>query len=143
MLITSLMERLVININHSANTAFLMHRRHASDTIDLAVGKTKSCPHDSRKKTENPTFMYIYILCCVLLAQSCLSLCDPMDCSPSGSSVYGIHQASPGRNIGVGCHALLQGIFLTQGSNLGLMHCRWILYHLSYQGIKNIVSLQI
>ena len=33
-----------------------------------------------------------------------------------------------------GCHALLQGIFLTQGSNLGLLHCRWILYYLSHQG---------
>ena len=36
---------------------------------------------------------------------------------------------SPGKNTGVGCHALLQGIFQTQGSNLGLLHCRWVLYH--------------
>ena len=35
---------------------------------------------------------------------------------------------------GVGCHSLLQGIFPTQGSNLGLPHCRQILYHLSHQG---------
>ena len=41
---------------------------------------------------------------------------------------------SPGKNTGVGCHALLQGIFLTQGSNPGLMHCRQILYHLRHQG---------
>ena len=34
----------------------------------------------------------------------------------------------------VGCHFLLQGIFLTQGSNLGLLHCRQILYHLNHQG---------
>ena len=34
----------------------------------------------------------------------------------------------------MGCHFLLQGIFPTQGSNLGLPHCRQILYHLSYQG---------
>ena len=39
---------------------------------------------------------------------------------------------SLGKNTGVGCHFLLQGIFLTQGSNLGLMHCRWILYRLSH-----------
>ena len=38
------------------------------------------------------------------------SICDPMDCSLPGSSVHGISQ---GRNIGVGCHFLLQGIFLT------------------------------
>ena len=40
---------------------------------------------------------------------------------------------SPGKNTGVGCHSLLQGIFLTQGSNLCLLHCRWILYCLSHQ----------
>ena len=41
---------------------------------------------------------------------------------------------SPGKNTGVGCHALCQGIFLTQGLSPGLPYCRWILYHLSYQG---------
>ena len=47
------------------------------------------------------------------------SLCDPMDYSPPGSSV---HQNSPGKNIEMGCHALLQGIFLTQGLNPCLLH---------------------
>ena len=41
----------------------------------------------------------------------------------------------PGKNTGVGCHFLLQGIFLTQGLNPGLLHCRKILYHLSYMQI--------
>ena len=36
----------------------------------------------------------------------------------------------------MGCHFLLQGIFLTQGSNPGLLHCRQMLYHLSHQGSK-------
>ena len=40
----------------------------------------------------------------------------------------------PDKNTGVGCHFLLQGIFLTQGSNLGLPHCRQTFYHLSHQG---------
>ena len=40
---------------------------------------------------------------------------------------------SPGKNMGAGCHSLLQGIFLTRGSNLGLLHCRQILYCLSYR----------
>ena len=40
---------------------------------------------------------------------------------------------SPGKNTGVGSHSFLQGIFLTQGLNLGLLHCRQILYHLSHQ----------
>ena len=41
---------------------------------------------------------------------------------------------SPGKSTGVGCHFLLQGIFLTQRSNPGLLHCRQTLYHLSHQG---------
>ena len=41
---------------------------------------------------------------------------------------------SVGKNTGVGSHSFLQGIFPTQGSNLGLLHCRQILYHLSHQG---------
>ena len=53
--------------------------------------------------------------------QSCLTLCEPRHCNLSGSSIHG---DSPGKNTGVGCHALLQGIFLTQGSNPGLLHCR-------------------
>ena len=41
---------------------------------------------------------------------------------------------SPGKNTGMGCHSLLQGIFLAQGLNPGLLTCRQILYYLSYQG---------
>ena len=41
---------------------------------------------------------------------------------------------SPGKHTAVGSHPLLQGIFPTQGLNLGLLHCRQILYHLSHQG---------
>ena len=71
----------------------------------------------------------ISALCLVI--QSCLTLYDPTDCSPPGSSVHG---DSPSQNTGVGCHALLQGIFPTQGLNPGLPHYRWILYHLSHTG---------
>ena len=62
---------------------------------------------------------------CVLSHFSGVWLCDPMDYSPAGSSVHGIF---PGKKTGVGCHGLLQGIFLIQGSNLWLLHCRRILY---------------
>ena len=51
-----------------------------------------------------------------------------MDCSPPGASVHG---DSPGKNTGVGCHTLLQGIFPTQELNLSLLHllhCRRIVY---------------
>ena len=63
---------------------------------------------------------------CGVVARSCLTRCDPVDCSPPGSSVHG---ASPGKDTGVGCHALLQGIFPTQGLNLYLLHCRQILHY--------------
>ena len=45
---------------------------------------------------------------------------------------------SSGASTRVGCHFLLQGLFLTQGSNLSLLHCRQILYHLSHQGNKQV-----
>jgi len=50
---------------------------------------------------------------------------------------------SPGKNIGVGSHSLLQGIFPTQGSNPGLLHCRQILYHLSHQGSPRFTAVQL
>ena len=53
-------------------------------------------------------------------------LCDPMD-----YTVHGI--LLTGQNTGVGSLSLLQGLFTTQGSNLGLPHCRWILYQLSHK----------
>ena len=70
-------------------------------------------------------------LCVCLVAQSCPTLCDPMDCTLPGSSVHG---DSPAKNTGVGCHAFLQGIFPTQGLKPDLPHCRRILYQLSHQG---------
>ena len=55
----------------------------------------------------------------VSVAHLCLTVCDPTD------------QSLAGKNTAVGCHFLLQGIFWTQGSNPGLLHCRWILYLLN------------
>ena len=80
----------------------------------------------------------LYTLCLLLLYQlqlrkwshSVMSDCDLMDYSLPGSSVHG---DSPGKNTGVGCYFLLQGIFLTQGSNSSLLLCRQTLYPLSHQ----------
>ena len=69
----------------------------------------------------------------VLVAQSCLTLWDPMDCGLCSWNC-------PGQNTGVGSHFLLQGIFLTQGSNPGLPHCRQILYQLSLKGSPRILE---
>ena len=65
----------------------------------------------------------------VLLTQSWWTLCDPKEPTRLLSL-----WSSPGKNTGVGCHFLLQGIFPPQGLNLGLLHCRQILYLLSHLG---------
>ena len=61
--------------------------------------------------------MYCHGASLCLVFQSCSILCDPTDCSPPGSSVY---RDYPGKDTGVGCHALLQGLFPTQGLNPGI-----------------------
>ena len=63
---------------------------------------------------------------CCSVAKSCLTLCD-----------------LNGLNTGVSSHSLLQGIFLTPGSNWGLFHCRQILYHLSHQRKKESEVAQL
>ena len=71
---------------------------------------------------------------CAQSLQSCLTLCDPKDCQPPRLPYP---QDSPGKNTGVGFHALLQGIFLTQGSNpclLCLCIRRWVIYHQHHLG---------
>ena len=67
---------------------------------------------------------------CVLVIQSRETLCDPRDYSQPGNS--------PGKNTGVSGHPLLQGIFLIQASNLDLLHCTQIIYHLSHQVIYSL-----
>ena len=81
---------------------------------------------------ENQTFA---TSCVCLVTQLCPTLCDPMDCMQPTRFLrpWGF----PGKNTGVGCHFLLQGIFLTQGSNqhlLCLLYHKQILYPLSHHG---------
>ena len=88
-----------------------------------------SQPLDHEGSPNTITVTIITKVC--VLSQSCLTLCDLTDCSPPGSSVHG---DTPGKNTGMGCRALLQGIFPIQESKWGLLHCRQIVYQLSYQG---------
>ena len=82
--------------------------------------------------------IYIFAAALCLVSQLCRTLCNPMYYSPPGSSVHG---DSPGRNTGVGFHDLLQGIFPTQESKPGLLHCRQILHQLSYKEFYTLRSL--
>ena len=72
----------------------------------------------------------------VLVAQVCLTPCDPMDYSLPSSSVCEILQA----RVLTGSRSLLQGIFATQGLNLGLLHCSRTLYHVIHQGSPTRIS---
>ena len=76
------------------------------------------------------TRIFTYAVSC-LVVQSCPTLWDPIDSSLTGSSVCG---DSPGKNIEVDCHALLQGTFSSQGSSQGLPPRKQILCCLSHQG---------
>ena len=79
------------------------------------------------KKNACQRFCYVITLsvcvcvCLCVRPQSCLTLCNPMDLSQLDSCPWNF----PGKNTGVGCHFLLQGIFMTQGLNLHL----WCLMH--------------
>ena len=87
----------------------------------------------SKHRVEDSIFLGALHKSCmhVKLFWSCLTLRHPMDCGPPGSSVLGILQARILEWTGISSS---RGIFLTQGSKLGLLHCRWILYCLSHQG---------
>ena len=86
------------------------------------------------------------------LSQTCLTavfsacVCQSLSCVWLFATVWTIaarlhlFMGSPGKNTAKGCHSLLHGIFLAQGLNLGLLHCRWALYHLSHQGSLPSVS---
>ena len=79
---------------------------------------------------------YVLAICCYIgqVSASCSVMSDssrPHELQPTRLLCP---WNSPGKKTGVGSHSLLQGIFLTQGMNQGLLHCRQILYHLNHQG---------
>ena len=76
----------------------------------------------------------------VLVTQSCLTLCEPMDYSPPGSSVHGIFQARILEWVAI---SFSRGIFPTQRLNPGLPHCRQILYPLSHQGLPKFFQIKV
>ena len=75
-------------------------------------------------------------VCCALSLQSCPTLETPWTVAARLLCPW----ESPGKNTGVGCHALLQGIFPTQGLKPGLPHYRQIHYHLSHQGRPRLLE---
>ena len=94
------------------------------DTGNAKVNKTCYYPKEVQALVNFPK-----LLMKMLVAQSCPILCDTMACPWN----------SPGKNTRAGCHSLLQGIFPTWGLNPNVLHCRQILYHLSYQGSPELL----
>ena len=91
----------------------------SSNSVVLAQGGTRNGTEQNRKPRMHP-----YV--CVLVVQLSHSFATRARLLCLWNS--------PGKNTGVGCHSLLQQIFPTQRSTLGLLYCRWILYHMSHQG---------
>ena len=123
-------------IHMHASTAHIYTPIHASHTYTHIQQST--CTHSPHiqhiptnthihhKHTCNPTCACI----CAESLQSCLTLCNLMDCSPPGSSV---HVDSPGKNTGVDCHTLLQGIFPNPGIDPPSLSLQVNSLHLSHR----------
>ena len=106
-----------LSVKHALfQRGFAKDKKSSCKSTCNMLSKTVFFPHQRKKS--------------VFLAKSCLNLCDPMNCNLPDFCSWN----SPGRNTLVDFHSLLQGIFPTQGLNLGLLHCRQILYSLSHQG---------
>ena len=107
-------------------------RCHAIHTTRFSPKSRHIYPKTLRwEATVNTHLLLIFMKVKALVAQSYPTLCNPMECSPPGSSVNGISQA---RILECVVISFSRRIFLTQGSNLDLPHYRQILYHLSHQG---------
>ena len=117
-----------------------------SDSVQPHRQHLTRLPHPWDSPGKNTRVGCLFLLQCMRVksesevAQSCLTRSDPMDCSLPGSSIHGIFQARVlewgaiafSMRILEWCYSLLQGIFPTQRSNLGLLHCRLIFYCLSH-----------
>ena len=121
-----------VNPEETSHTSVYISQRQGVQWCDkLAICWHLYALHTNIHLTGKTFIILLWYLCLCLVAQCCPTLCNPMDCSPPGSSAQG---DSLGQSTGLGCHAHLQGIFLTQEANPRLWHCRQILYSLSHQG---------
>ena len=95
----------------------------------IHIARRLLCTISSQSIVTNTDALYLGV-CCVL--SHVWLFATPWTAASRGDS--------PGKNTGMGCHAFLQEIFPTKGSNSDLPHCRHILYHLSHQGSPRILE---
>ena len=120
-------------VSFSLSPSFLFRKFKLSGASHYPEGELprKFCVDDNLSQRKEPGLTSVAGVClgrnpwCVC-AQSCLTLCNPLDCSPSGSSVHGIFQARILEWVAISSS---RGISLTQGSNPGFLPCKQILYH--------------
>ena len=101
--------------------------RKSDKSVDAFSAERRGKTNIYQAPTTPSVFLYVVLFEICVCVQSYPTLCNPM--TPARLLCP---QNFPGKNTGVGCHFLLQGIVATQGSNLGLLHCRQILFPLCY-----------
>ena len=113
---------------------FLKKTRNKT-TYDPAIPLLGIYPEETKieKDTCTPVFIAALFTIARIWSESHSVVSDSLQ-------TYGLHSPwnFPGQNTGAGSLSLLQGIFPTQGSNPGLLHCRQILYQLSHQGSPSV-----
>ena len=128
-----LSHRLTVRLAAAPGGASGEHRHPSTAGNPSGAHASKQHSDGGQISDANVSFSPAPTRCCgCLVAQSCLIL-RPHGLPPARLLCP---WDSPGQDTGVGCHSLLQGIFLTQGSNPGLLHCRWTLYPLSHQMVE-------
>ena len=118
-----------------ATSTMTLERLHSAPSAPVCIGclpvegKQARFPHCSPRALPSKHWELFCMCVCVLVAQSCLTLCDPMDCSPPGSSVHGILQARILEWV-----AILFSRNSSQHRGRTHVFCtgRWILYHMSH-----------
>ena len=115
---------------------------HTYINIPLHYGLLQVIKYSSLCYTVRPCLSILYVLVCIcavlcLVTQSCLTLCDPMRCSLPAFCLWEF----PRQEYWSGLPCPPAGIFPNRGSNLGLPHCRQILYRVSHQGCPSSQSI--
>ena len=105
---------------------------HQTVILTPRISKAMKINESKNVHREEDNSIIASMCVCAQSLQSFLTLCDPRDCIACQAP---LSMGFSGKNTGVGCQALLQGIFPTQGSNpclLCLLHCRWNLYSVNH-----------
>ena len=115
-----------------------LSQKHLTHTFFLRKYTHSNCLHcsgaESRSLSLFPHSLDFLFSLEVISSVSCSVVSDSSQCHGLGPAGLFCPWDSPAKNIGVNCHSLLQRIFPTQGSNPGVLHCRQILYCLSFRG---------